>query len=103
MDTGHKLGGVFVDVGRLELSPDGGVGTGEKAGYVAIGKLELLMETIDYGHALLGTKIAKWPVETVFSIEPYAELDCVGSRFVPPPVLIFNVLVISIHFVSVWV
>lgn len=45
----------------------------------------MLMETIDDGHALLGTEVAEWPVETCFSIVPYPDFDHVGSWFVPPP------------------
>lgn len=64
---------------------DCATGEREKTRYVAIGELELLVEAVDYGHALVGSKVGQRTVEVVFSKEPYPNPDYVGGRFVPPP------------------
>ena len=57
MDMGHELCGVFVNACRLEVAYYGAFGTRKQIGNVAIGELELLVEAVDDGHSLFGTKV----------------------------------------------
>lgn len=72
---------------------DCATGDGQKTGDVAIGELELLVETVDDCHALFGSKTGQWTVEVVFGKQPYPNLDYVGGRFVPPPIADFQCVI----------